>query len=252
MYTPRFSDQVRTLETLEGPLTWFGYLAFEHAHPLLSRPAVRKALALAIDRDALAEVAPANFVIARGGIVPPALHGHTPEIALGYDADAAREQLGSVDDTPAIAGHVAWKPMLEVIASGWKETLGLETELHLFDVDEQPERILDLGPIGVFGWLPGYPDPEYMLRLLLHSEALTNAGRYANPAFDELIEAARRAQTDRERLSLFHQADRFAVAEDVALIPLVYGRSTSFVQSQVEGWWEFAKTSAPYADLRVG
>jgi ABC-type transport system substrate-binding protein/class 3 adenylate cyclase len=253
MYTPRFSDQVRTLETLEGPLTWFGYLGFDHDHPPLSLPGVRKALALSIDRDALAEVAPANFVIARGGIVPPALHGHTPEIALPFDAAAARDQLGaaSPEEPLRIAAHAAWEPLLEVVSLGWRETLGLETELHLFDVDEQPQRIFDLGPVGVFGWLPGYPDPEYMLRLLLHSEALTNAGRYANPAYDELIEAARHAQTDRERLSLFHEADRFAVAEDVALIPLVYGRSTSFVQPNVKGWWEFAKTSAPYADLTI-
>jgi len=150
--------------------------------------------------------------------------------------------------------------LMRLIAASWKEALGLETELHLFGAEasklgvvmaaaEQPDRILDVAQIGVFGWLPGYPDPEYMLRLLLHSEALSNAGRYANPRYDELIEAARRAKTDRERLSLFHEADRFAVADDAAVIPLVYGRSTSFVQPQVEGWWEFAKTSAPYADL---
>jgi hypothetical protein len=37
----------------------------------------------------------------------------------------------------------------------------------------------------------------------------------------------------------------------VAVIPLVYGRSTAFVRPRVEGWWEFGKTSASFADLTV-
>ena len=65
--------------------------------------------------------------------------------------------------------------------------------------------MLERAPIAVMGWMPGYPDPEYMLRLLLHSDAFTNAGRYSNPDFDALIEQARRARTDRERLEFFHK-----------------------------------------------
>jgi hypothetical protein len=41
------------------------------------------------------------------------------------------------------------------------------------------------------------------------------------------------------------------VAERVAVIPLVYGRSTAFVRPEVEGWWEFGKSSANFADLVV-
>jgi hypothetical protein len=42
-----------------------------------------------------------------------------------------------------------------------------------------------------------------------------------------------------------------AVAEQVALIPLAYGRSTAFVRPAVQGWWEFGKTSAAFADLLI-
>ncbi len=147
--------------------------------------------------------------------------------------------------------------------SSWKDVLALDVEIRLFKAgDERVEAEADTGtragvpllavaPIAVLGWLPGYPDPEYMLRLLLHSEALTNAGRYEDKRFDELIEQARRASTDRERLELFHEADRYAVADRVAVIPLVYGRSTAFVKPWVEGWWEFGKTSVSFADLVV-
>ena len=42
-----------------------------------------------------------------------------------------------------------------------------------------------------------------------------------------------------------------AVADQVALIPLVYGRSMAFVRPSVSGWWEFGKTSASFAELVV-
>jgi len=38
---------------------------------------------------------------------------------------------------------------------------------------------------------------------------------------------------------------------DDEAIPLVYARSMAVVKPWVRGWWEFGKTSANYADLRV-
>lgn len=115
----------------------------------------------------------------------------------------------------------------------------------------QHSAISEVAPIVVAGWLPGYPDPEYYLRLLLHSDSRTNEGGFAYPPFDELIEQARQERSDRERLELFHQADRLAVADRIALIPLAYGRSMAFVKPWVKGWWEFGKTSSSFADLVV-
>jgi class 3 adenylate cyclase len=52
-------------------------------------------------------------------------------------------------------------------------------------------------------------------------------------------------------LELFHQADRLAVAERAAVIPLAYGRSMAFVKPWVQGWWEFGKSCSSFADLEV-
>jgi hypothetical protein len=60
------------------------------------------------------------------------------------------------------------------------------------------------------------------------------------------------AAAERPRPSrALHEADRYAVAERVALIPLVYGRSIALIRPEVEGWWEFGKSSANFADLVV-
>ncbi len=109
----------------------------------------------------------------------------------------------------------------------------------------------DAASIRVTGWFPGYADPEYYLRLLFQSDSRTNEGGFSWAPFDELIDRARREREDRSRLELFHEADRMAVADRVACIPLVYGRNVAYVKPWVRGWWEFGKSSASFADLEI-
>jgi ABC-type oligopeptide transport system substrate-binding subunit/class 3 adenylate cyclase len=259
-YTPRLADlmpgAVRE-DALLGSPAWSAYIRFDHTHPVAGNHELRRALAHATDREALAAVCPANLVVATGGVVPPALQGHTPDIALRYDPDLARECLArsGYDGPIELAGMMVWDEILGAIAGGWRDVFGDRVSISCWSwLDEEASsvgaRILT-APIRITGWLPGYPDPEYYLRLLFQSTSRTNEGGFADPVFDELIEAARQERSDRGRLERFHEADRYAVAERVAVIPLVYGRSTAFVQPRVQGWWEFGKSSANFADLVV-
>jgi ABC-type oligopeptide transport system substrate-binding subunit/class 3 adenylate cyclase len=259
-YTPRLADLMPGAlheDAVLGSPAWSAYIRFDHTHPVAGNLELRRALAHAVDRDALAAVCPANLVVATGGVVPPALQGHTPDIALRFDPDRARECLlkSGFDGELELAGMMVWDDILEAIAGSWREVFGAQVKVSSWSWRE--EEVLEAGgrvataPIRVTGWLPGYPDPEYYLRLLFQSTSRTNEGGFADPVFDELIEAARQERSDRGRLERFHEADRYAVAERAAVIPLVYGRSTAFVRPQVHGWWEFGKSSAGFADLVV-
>jgi ABC-type oligopeptide transport system substrate-binding subunit/class 3 adenylate cyclase len=259
-YTPRLADLMPGAlheDAVLGSPSWSAYIRFDHTHPVAGNIELRRALAHAIDRDALSAVCPANLVVATGGVVPPALQGHTPDIALRYEPDLARECLArsGFDGPLELAGMMVWDDILEVIAGGWREVFGGRVSVSSWSWLEEEARSVgtrvDTAPIRITGWLPGYPDPEYYLRLLFQSTSRTNEGGFADPVFDELIEEARQERSDRGRLERFHEADRYAVAERVAVIPLVYGRSTAFVQPRVHGWWEFGKSSANFADLVV-
>jgi ABC-type oligopeptide transport system substrate-binding subunit/class 3 adenylate cyclase len=255
VYTPHTADHVRSQVGGDEPLTWLAYIGFDHTHAQLRDVELRRALALAVDRSALAEAAPANLASATGGIVPPALYGHSPDIAPKLDLELAREHLGrsrAGEVKLALTAQDVWSELLEIVARDWREGLGIDVRLDLWPGHDPPTgSLLEHAPMALFGWMPGYPDPEYMLRLLLHSEARTNAVHFADDRFDELIESARQERNDRVRLERYHDADRYAVADRVAVIPLVYGRSTALVQPHVHGWWEFAKSSANFADLLV-
>lgn len=258
-YTPRVADLIPEAVTgaSTGPASWSAYIAFDHADPLLSNLELRKALAHAIDRDALEREVPSNLVVARGGIVPPALQGHTPDIVPTFDPDAAREHLrrsGVEAVTLRLGGYQAWMDrFLETVCGMWTEVLGIDSDVRPWTVEQAMavKKLTELAPVYLTGWLPGYADPEYYLRLLFHSDSRTNEGGFSHPRFDDLIERARQERSDAARLRLFHEADRMAVAEEIAAIPLVYGRSMAFVQPWVRGWWEFGKSSPNFADLAI-
>ena len=150
-------DEVRL-----GPAAATVYLSFDHTR--LGNPDLRRALAHAIDRTAVAPTLPANYVAATGGLVPPALQGHTPEIVPRFDPELARSHLERSGAQPRLV--LATPPgdvgIAEALAGCWQEILGLETEL-VGEVGLAGDRSAD---ITVSGWLPGYPDPEYYLRLL--------------------------------------------------------------------------------------
>ena len=259
-YTPRLADLMPgdlPAEAVLGAAAWSAYLRFDHTDQVTSNLDLRRALAHAIDREALAAALPANLVVATGGVVPPALQGHTPEIALRYDPDLARKYLAKsgFDGELEIAGMEVWDAILEVLAESWRTVFGAGVQVRSWTW--RSEEAMQVGgphetaKIRVTGWFPGYADPEYFLRLLFQSDSRTNEGGFSYPPFDELIDRARRERSDRSRLELFHEADRMAIADRVACIPLVYGRNVAYVKPRVHGWWEFGKSSVSFADLVV-
>jgi ABC-type oligopeptide transport system substrate-binding subunit/class 3 adenylate cyclase len=247
-------------DLLLGPPAFLMSIAFDFNHPLTGNRDVRRALAHAVDREALARLTTPAISIATGGIVPPALQGHTPDIAPRFDPDRARELLAAsgVDRSiPLVISALAASDRLEELVATWRSTLDLDVRLERIDMEawRRTDDRFAFGPISVHGWFPGYPDPEYFLRLLLHSDSRditpNPRSRYRSEAFDDLVERARQERDGPKRLELFHSADRLAVVEDAALIPIAYGRNAYLVKPWVHGWWEFGKSWTSYADLRI-
>ncbi len=232
------------------------YLFFDVANRWAAERDFRLALAHGIDREALVDALPGDETVATGGVVPPPLAGHTPDITVPFDPARARDLLDRLghDAVVRIATFERFQPEADAVAEMWRRHLDLEVEVDTID---DPTHWLALPTAGhdyaVFPstWYPGYTDPEYFLRLLLASDAVDNHGRWSHGPYDALIERATSARTEQERLELFHAADRMAVVEQVAVIPLAYAWNTSVRGPHVEGWWEFGKSWANFADLTV-
>lgn len=234
------------------------YVIFDHAHPRVGDARFRLGLAHAVDRDALRHVLPEHAWPAHGGVVPPALAGHTPDIAPRFDPERGRELCAGGGSPAGLRFAVVDRPghffidLAQAVGEMWRSNLDVDVAVDTFD----PATYSGLAPadrpaLFISSWYPGYTDPEYFLRLLLHSEAADNFGRFAHEAFDELVDSAALERDERRRLALFHAADRMAVAEQVAVIPLAYNRNISVRSPAVSGWWEFGKSWSNFADLTI-
>jgi oligopeptide transport system substrate-binding protein len=219
-------------EHVTVPILMTNYVGLDATRPPFDDRRVRRALAMAIDREALAdEVLRGNVNPATGGLLPPALPGHAPGIGLPYDPEAARrllaeagyptgrgfpvvECLTSVDSLP----HVRTANYLE---AQWREQLGLGVIWIRLGWGKLLDRLYrETPPVWLMGWYADYPDPDNFLRVSTWRAEC----RWHHEAFDELVEGARRVLDQAERVRMYQQADRILV-EEVPIIPLTYGRS---------------------------
>lgn len=211
------------------------YLALNTSRPPFDDVRVRRAFVLAMDRETLAGVVLAGSVFpATGGFVPPGMAGHSPGIALPYDPERARQLLaeagypgGSGFPPVACVTLVATvhKECSEDLRQGWQAELGIEVRDELVAFNDYAGR-LDSAPPDLFawGWVADYPDPDNFLRV-----ALATPGQWRDPAYEGLVEKARRLTDQQQRMQLYGQADRILV-EEAAVVPLLYARNTLLIK----------------------
>ncbi len=188
-------------------------------------PRVRRAFMLALDREVLSPASGGAIIPARGGLIPPGIPGHSPEIGLPYDPDGARELLAQAGFP---GGHgfpsveiLLWSGTavkLESTIDHWREVLGVETTLDFVPMSDFDERSKLKPPHMLFqAWDPDYPDPDNFLRMGLNKEF----SGWRGEVFDSLIESARRNQDQGERIRLYQRADKMLIDEAIVL-PLGY------------------------------
>ncbi|NJN15715.1 MAG: AAA family ATPase [Oscillochloris sp.] len=192
---------------------------------------LRRAFALAIDTEQLVQdVWQGVQLAARGGVVPPGMPGHSPEIGLRFDPAAAREAFaaaGGVNGTIVLGALPGMGATPQFLCDAWYKHLGVTVELA---PDVPVEMLLDglrdgRFQMALFGWDLDFPEPADVLQTLFYSNSPINYFGWRNPQFDQLIDEALALSRPAERLARFHAADRLLVAEEVAAVPLYHSRS---------------------------
>jgi ABC-type transport system substrate-binding protein len=215
--------------------------------------AMRRAIARATNRDHLGPFLVLGQTIATGGLVPPGLAGHTPDVALRFEPDLARRHLAESSHRGPlnVAIVTELRPLYaDALIRAWQEVLGLEIRV----IELPAPRIgtfTEFAHLILYPWMAHYPDAEYFLRVLFHSASPTNLFGWSHPPFDDLIDRALAERTGAGRLGLFHQADRLVVQDQCEVIPLVYGRPVALLKPWVHGWWEWGATLMPFNGLSI-
>ncbi|MBM9504118.1 peptide ABC transporter substrate-binding protein [Actinacidiphila acididurans] len=227
---------------LEQDLAGVNYLLPFLMGPPMDRRAAREAVSWAIDRDAIIAEVFGGYRTRAASLVPPSLPGaHQPDLApscVRHDPELARKCAAEAGLSPGTALDLAYntgaghEPWIEAVARQLRTVLGLDVRTHAMTPRQLVEYRTGPDARGLCraAWAFDYPTPDNVLFPLLHSSCTRpdadgvahgdNEGRYVNPAFDAALERARGSRDAAERDRWFREAERIAVAEDLAIVPL--------------------------------
>ena len=205
---------------------------------------IRRALSLAIDRDAIAQK------ILPGGrqpaptLISSVIPGYTPPPRRAYDLAAARQLL-------AEAGHAggAGLPPIEILYNNseilrlvaeaiqqmWRRDLGLDIRLvnQEFKVVFASRRTGDY-QILLGSWTADYLDATTFLDLW-RSDSGNNHTGWADPAYDALSDQANRLADPAARGAVLTAAEAL-VLEAAPIIPIYFNTHVYLLNPAVRGW----------------
>jgi oligopeptide transport system substrate-binding protein len=207
---------------------------------------VRRALAMAIDRQQIIDK------VVKGGqtpaytITPPDPNGYKPEAAIEFDLVKAKQLL-------AEAGYPDGKgfPKVELmyntlenhqkiavaIQEMWKNNLNIDVELMNLEWKVYLEARSNLEhQIARAGWLADYVDPSNFLELMTSYNGNNHTG-WKNASYDQFLKEAAATPTQEQRFALFQQAEQILV-DQMPIIPIYFYSDINLVQTSVQGWHE--------------
>ncbi|KQC15861.1 MAG: ABC transporter substrate-binding protein, partial [Methanosaeta sp. SDB] len=219
------------LEVIEGAHDWNAKLMINHQKEPFSDPEFRRALAIAIDRETLVDVAQrGQAVVGSPGLVPPDSDWYNSDVEeYDYNPDVARsmiEDLGyegeEVEILVAERGTVGWPgSRVAELVEEQLEDAGLDVTLRSLDGATLDSRVMawefDLALLG-HGGLGA--DPDYLRRMAL-DDTLNSARYYENGDLVDLLEEQLREIDEEDRADMIFESQEL-YAEDLPALTLYY------------------------------
>ena len=217
--------------------------------PFAADPGLRRALAMALDRELIVRSVTGAGELPAYSWVPP-MTGYEVQTP-SWAEQPRREQLEHARSLYAAAGFSARRPLeMELLYPGglnnrrlaiavaamWRETLGVRARLREEPFGEFLESRNDLGTTMAFrsGWAADYLDP-FSFAGLFDSETGASDTGWQNVEYDELLQASMQARNPRRRLALLAEAERLLLDEQ-PIIPLYFDVRRRLVKPEVRGW----------------
>lgn len=226
-------------------LFWL-WVGFNTTEPPFDDPLVRKAMATAIDKQALAEALQGSMAVAEG-FLAPGIAGYDPNFrGPAFDPETARTILADsrYADDPVLttlrltvpAGGTTPETVVDAIIEMWRQNLGITVEVDSLDpatfAAALGERKFQAF-VATSG--PGFPDPSEVLEVFFSSQSIRNFTSYNNPDVDRLLERARAEFDTDARIQLYQEAHRM-VMDDTPGVPLLHPKISQLVKPYVHGY----------------
>lgn len=209
-----------TVTMMEQPGLNIGYLAYNTTQPPFDKPEVRRALNMAINKDAILEaVYPGIGQIAKNPI-PPTMWSYDDSIVDDkYDPDAAKaalEAAGVKDLSMKVWAMPVARPynpnarrMAEMMQADFAK-VGVSVEIVTYDWTQYLKLAGDPKHDGAVlaGWTGDNGDPDNFLAILLGCDGIGsgNKAAWCNKDYDALIKKASQISDQAARADLYQQA----------------------------------------------
>ena len=196
-----------------------GYLAFNTRKAPFDDVRVRRALSMAINKDAIIDVVFQGAGKKAKNPIPPTIWSYNDAVKdYPYDPDGARRLLkeaGVSDLKTNIWAMPVQRPynpnarrMAELIQADWAG-VGVEAEIVSFEWGEYLKRSREGEHQTVLlGWTGDNGDPDNFMYVLLSCDAAegANRARWCHKPFDDLLRQAKQVADVGERTRLYEQA----------------------------------------------
>ena len=219
------------------------YYGFNVMKPPVDNVHLRRALSMAIDRDAIIQIlnagqSPAGF-FSRPGLAAAPLQEDYPDLAIWSDLDAAKAELQAYfDETgetletmPSITimhnTSQSHSIISQAVQQMWHDSLGVNIQISTMDFNVYQDTLQDSAPqVFRMGWCSDYPDDHNFLYDVFRFPAITGVGlnysNWENPEFQSLLDQAMVLTDNAQRTELYAQADGILVNSDAAIAPIYF------------------------------
>jgi peptide/nickel transport system substrate-binding protein/oligopeptide transport system substrate-binding protein len=211
------------------------YLIMNNEDEILKNKDVRRAITLAINRQAICDTVFDGTRSPADSILPPAMGGYVAGAWADskYDMEAAKQALVDAgypegEGLPTISlafnsggGH---EKIMELIQSDLK-AIGIETEFESSDFPVYL-KMLDEGKhqLARLGWVADYPIAYNFHYSLFNSEAGDNKALYKNPAVDTAIAEGQTITDTAARITHYEGVDA-TIGADNPVAPIMFYRN---------------------------
>ncbi len=208
--------------------------------PRFANPDLRKALSMAIDREAINQQIFNGLRPPADGYVAPNVPGRAQNQCgelCTYQPQRAKQMfdatgfVGPIELTSNVdAGNTEW---MQAACTSIRNALGRECRflpVPTFGEFRTAINAREMSAIYRSGWVADYPSIENFLNPLYRTGGSSNDGGYSNPAVDATLARADAATSEEQAHQLYQEAERM-VLQDMPAIPMYF-------QSVQAGWSE--------------